>query len=92
MIKFERNIDPKKVLNIGKDRMSSDMTEAMNRLKYSLKKDKDYYIAWQANIAMQFMDCLYWYKKNTGKKYLNRKDFHIIANNSAKNFLHVLCM
>jgi len=52
-----------------------------------LKEDPDMYYAYQANIAMNFQDMAYHYKRGTGKKYLNRKDLHSISNSAAKNFL-----
>lgn len=56
----------------------------------TLKSNKDYYDGWVANIAMSYKDCEFWYIKETGKKYLNKKDKHIIANNAAEYFLQLL--
>lgn len=36
---------------------------------------------------MAYIDNEHWYKQKTGKKHLNRKDKHIIANNAAEYFL-----
>lgn len=54
-----------------------------------IKEDKDLYYAYQANIAMAFKDEYHSFKKKKGKS-LNNTDIHIIANNSAKNFLDLL--
>jgi len=53
-----------------------------------LKKNKDYYYSWQANIAMAFRD--EYDKQKRIKKNLNSSDIHEIANNGAKNFLNLL--
>jgi len=66
--------------------MKSPIKDLIN----ALKKDKGYRIAWVANIAMAYKDNEYWYRKKTGKKYLNRNDKHIIANKSAEYFLNLL--
>ena len=62
----------------------------IKELVKALKEDKGYYMSWQANIAMAYKDNEYWYRQKTGKKYLNNKDKHIIANNAAKCFLQLL--
>lgn len=56
-------------------------------LRKALRKDKELYYAYQSNIAMAFVDSVYWYKKKTGKKVLSKKDYHKIANDAAINFL-----
>lgn len=53
--------------------------------------DEGYRYAWQANIAMAFVDNVHWYKQETGKKALNRTDIHTIANKAADYFLNQLC-
>jgi len=55
-----------------------------------LKKDKDYYIAWESNIAMAFYDNYLWYARKWKKRVMNKKDIHCIANNSAICFLDLL--
>lgn len=50
--------------------------------------DDSIYYAWQSNIAMAFKD-EYW-RARQKKKYINRDDLHLIANNAAKNFLDIL--
>lgn len=55
-----------------------------------LKKDKELYNAYKANIAMSFVDNVNWYKQKTGKKVLNKQDIHIVANKSAEYFLKLL--
>lgn len=65
--------------------------KAISEITKQLKKDKGYRIGWTANIAMSYIDSERWYKEKTGKKYLNRKDKHTIANNAADHFLKLLC-
>jgi len=54
-----------------------------------IKKDKDLWYGFQANIAMQFQDHYHHYKRLTNKKYLNREDIHKISNDAANAFLNV---
>lgn len=58
----------------------------IKKLIKNLKKDKQYYYSWQANIAMAFKDEY----DRCSKKYKNRKDIHNIANKAAINFLNLL--
>lgn len=67
------------------------LKEAISKLTKELKKNEDYRRSWSANIAMAYIDNEHWYKQKTGKKTLNRKDRHTIANNSAEHFLKLLC-
>lgn len=67
------------------------MGNYMKELTNKLQKDEDLYIAWKANIAMAYIDCERWYKERTGKKHLNKKDKHNIANEAADYFLKSLC-
>ena len=68
-----------------------ELKNAISRIISELKNDKGYYESWQANIAMSYKDNDVWYKNKTGKKYLNKNDKHIIANNAAVYFLNQLC-
>ena len=56
-----------------------------------IKNDVEYRRAWSANIAMAFKDNYGQYKKETGKKTLNREDIHIISNRASEHFLNLLC-
>lgn len=71
--------------------MVDELQNAIEILQKYLKKDEGYKIGWIANIAMAYIDNEHWYKQKTGKKYLNKKDKHIIANNAAENFIKQLC-
>lgn len=71
--------------------MKQDLQESINILIKHLKEDEGYRISWQANIAMAYKDNENWYKQKTGKKYLNKEDKHIIANQAADYFLIQLC-
>ena len=62
----------------------------ITKLQKALKKDKDFYYSYQANIAMAIKDEYYWYKKRHNKKYMNSSDLHEICNQGAKNFLNLL--
>lgn len=66
---------------MGKD---SDLTKA-------LKKDKSLRETWSSNIAMAYKDNWNWYKKETGKRFMNAEDRHIIANKSSEYFLKMVC-
>lgn len=59
---------------------------AIRELTSALKEDEGYWMSWQANIAMAFVDE---YRRNP-KKYKNYKDIHGIANQAAINFLKLL--
>lgn len=65
--------------------------DAMNKITKALKSDKDYRRSWSANIAMAYIDNENWYKKETGKTFLNKEDKHIIANRAAEHFIDQLC-
>jgi hypothetical protein len=58
------------------------------KLFKALRKDKDFYYSYQANIAMAFKDEYARHKRL--KPYLNNNDIHNIANNAAKDFLNLL--
>ena len=62
----------------------------IKKLRKALKEDEGLYYSWQSNIAMAFMDCFGWYKKEHKKEYLNSADIHTIANDAAKHFLDLL--
>ena len=64
--------------------------DAINVIYNELNNNSSYREAWKANIAMAYKDHEKQYKMKTGKKYLNRKDVHIIANNAAEYFLTIL--
>ena len=66
--------------------------QAMNHLRKQFEDNEDYRYSWQANIAMAMIDNWRWYEKKSGKKYMNYKDKHTIANNAANYFLKQLCM
>lgn len=64
--------------------------KVIRKLSKALKEDEDYRQSWVSNIAMSYIDCESWYKRATGKEYLNREDKHTIANNAAEHFLTLL--
>lgn len=68
-----------------------ELKKAIKVLTDRMKNDEDYREGWIANIAMAYKDNEHWYKNKTGKKYLNYKDKHIIANDAAEHFLKILC-
>jgi hypothetical protein len=55
-----------------------------------LKRDKALFEAYQANIAMSFVDSAIWYKRKHQKRVLSNKDIHKIANEAATHFLNML--
>ena len=58
----------------------------LNNLIQELKTDKEYYYAWQSNIAMSFIDGM----RRSKKRRPSYKDLHKIANEAAKEFLNIL--
>ena len=65
------------------------MKRTIRRLNKALE-DPDYRRGWTTNIAMAHIDAEDQYKAKTGKKYLNRSDRYLIANEAAENFLNLL--
>ena len=64
-----------------------DIQTAAQRVFKELRDDEGYRIAWQANIAMAFVDNADRYKKRKNKKSLSRQDIWEIANLAADYFL-----
>jgi len=58
-------------------------------IESQIRKDKELFQAYQANIAMSFVDHAYHWKKFRKKCYLSGADIHQIANDAAKNFLNM---
>lgn len=71
--------------------MKEELKTLISKLADELKDNEYYRRAWSASIAMCYKDCEHQYRKNTGKKYLNKKDRHYIANNAAEHFLILFC-
>jgi hypothetical protein len=59
--------------------------EAVETLIKSLRKDKDFYDTWKANITVCFIEAYY-----LNKISLSSKDIHTIADSGADKFLHLL--
>lgn len=72
------------------EKNGNSVSEAVKVLADALKKDNDFYYAYQANIAMAFKDKVYQYQRKHGKRSLSQKDYHVIANDAAKGFLDSL--
>lgn len=68
--------------------MKTKTQKAVKTLCKSLKKDPEFFYAYQANIAMQFKD--EYARRRKEKRYLNNTDIHEIANDAAKSFLELL--
>ena len=62
----------------------------IKKLRKALAEDKELYYAYQANIAMAFMDTYDQAIMKKGGKYLNRAERHEVANDAAKHFLNLL--
>lgn len=74
-----------------------------NNLRYSLKhknisvlditdvikKDKEIFYGFQANIAVVFQDCYDYFKYSNKRKYISKKDLHEISNEAAIRFLNL---
>lgn len=67
------------------------LDQAIHILQAELLNDPGYRISWIENIAMAYKDNERWYKEKTNKKFLNRRDKHIIANQAAEYFINQLC-
>lgn len=65
--------------------------EALAVLVKALKKDSDYSLTWEQNIAMVYVDAERNFCKEKNKKVLNKYDKFIVANRAAKNFVDLLC-
>lgn len=65
---------------------NSKISNAFKIVFDTIKKDKELYYAYQANIAMAFKDEYHRCKK----KHKNLKDIHEIANKAACYFLNLL--
>lgn len=70
------------------DAASLELPYAIGKLVEELQNDKEYYYAWQSNIAMAFHDE---YVKEFGGSAKIVLLIHEIANNAAKRFLDSLC-
>ena len=58
--------------------------KAVKTLTSALKKDSDFFYAYQSNIAVAFMDEF----TRSKKRYKSGEDIHGIANRAAVNFLN----
>ena len=66
------------------------VAKAVKTLAKALKKDPQFFLAYQANIAMPFKDEYSRKRKAKNYDYLNNQDIHEIANEAAKSFLDIL--
>lgn len=69
--------------------INTDVPHACGVVFKALREDPDYYQAWQANIAMAFVDHYTWAVKNE-ELWPTASDVRRIANEAAKNFLNLL--
>jgi len=65
-----------------------ELKNTVRTLTKHLKTDDELWRSYRDNIAICFIDTYYRYEK----RYKNREDIHLIANNAAKNFLDKLCL
>jgi hypothetical protein len=72
-----------------KDFKLEEFQKALSIVRDRIKSDPDLMRGYIANIAMPFLDCEHHYRKKTGKRYLNQKDKHTIANEAAENFMNL---
>lgn len=63
--------------------MNTELTNAINVLTKALQEDKDYYLSWQANIAMAVYDKIV-------LSSLDTKSIHEACNKGAISFLDLL--
>lgn len=69
-------------MNIATEVAAKTLTDA-------IKQDAALYIAYQANIAMAFVDAVARFRSQTNKRFLNRRELHQVANEAADNFLQL---
>lgn len=70
--------------------MENDLQKSIDVVVKALKEDKDFYMAWQANIAMAMLDQICSdYDGAEGESY---RLLHETANKGAKRFLDLFCM
>lgn len=69
--------------------MGGEMTteEAVTKLATALKDDEGFYIAWQSNIAMAFVDEYRRTKEELAISYITHDELNRVANRAAHNFL-----
>jgi hypothetical protein len=70
--------------------MKNELKDAIQVLAKALREDREYYEAWQANIAMAFKDNVHWYITKYKVECLGAEAYHEIANKSAEYFLNLL--
>ncbi len=70
--------------------MKTKVQKAVKNLSKALRKDRELFYAYQANIAVQFKDEYSRVRKSKYHRYLNNEDIHDIANDAAKSFLNLL--
>lgn len=80
---IEGEYDTHQAYEIAKNNAES-LKYGVELLCNALREDPNYYISWQANIAMAFKDEY----DRTSDVFKN--DIHTIANEAAKNFLNLL--
>ena len=68
--------------------MNNETQKAVSTLTQAIKTDPDLYIAYQSNIAMAFVDSVNSFKVRTGKRNLNRREVHQLANEAATHFVN----
>jgi hypothetical protein len=75
-----------------------EVAAAVKTLTMAIKEDPQFYIAYQANIAMAFVDEARnnnFIKEYTGNttwfEYIAEDDLHQLANQAAKRFLDLWC-
>jgi hypothetical protein len=61
-------------------KMENPIPDALAIITKQLREDKEYYIAWQSNIAMAFQDAM----THAGYRF---PDLHKLANEAADDFL-----
>lgn len=70
--------------------MNTEIKDALKTLTDAFKSDEGFRYAYQANIAMTFVDEVRWHQEKTDKKHLSRQEIHEIANRAADRFLTML--
>jgi len=69
---------------------ANSIVKAMRVVTKAMKEDAGYWMSWQANIAMAFVDAYNNKRRELGRP-LNRTEVHALANEAAIAFLELLC-
>jgi hypothetical protein len=89
-----KNILIEKKIILGMDRKMQHryaLRDSFDCFIGAIKNDPELKHAYICNIAMKFYDEYFIHQEKSKKKYMSKNDIHIISNESAKQFMELLC-